>query len=521
MTKKKKKRTGQLYLPSWLEAWRVQVIGIGLLGALLYVNTIGHQYAQDDAIVITENVLTQQGLEGLSGIFSNDTFFGFFQDKSKARLVTGGRYRPLSVATFALETAIWGQNPSLSHALNAMLYGFLCALILLTLRLSIRDWPAWEKALIPFVVTLLFTTHPVHTEAVANIKGRDEILALLGAIGAWYMALKAIDRSSWMLHLLGACLLFLGMLSKENAFTFIGIIPMMWYVFRKKSIQEVWLPALPYLGSGILFLLLRSAILPEATGEPSMELMNNPFLVLENGQYELMTFSEKLPTIVYTWGRYLQLLFAPIVLTHDYYPKHIALQSWSDPAVLISMLIYIAGIWVAFRGVLKRAPIAFGIAFFLVALLPVSNLLFPIGTNMAERLLFMPSLGWAIAVGWLLVRLVQRFAGQFPKVKDLRWISTVLIALILISILFSIRTINRNEAWKNNYTLFTQDVRVSDQSAKLQNAVGGELLARSQQIDDPTEQKILQEKAVGHLERAIAIHPYYKNAYLLLGNAFN
>lgn len=521
MTKKKNKTMRRLPLPGWLASWQWQALGLGLLGFLLYVNTLGHGYAQDDAIVITENAFTQKGIKGLPGIFSNDTFFGFFQDKSKARLVTGGRYRPLSVATFALEQSLWGQQPGLSHLLNALIYGGLCALLFITLRLSLSSFPEWEKAVFPLIITLLFTTHPVHTEAVANIKGRDEILALLCAVWAWNLSLRALDKANWVLQVLGALVLFLGMLSKENAFTFVGIIPMVWFVFRQKPLVDIWLPALTYAVAGCVFLVIRSAVLPDAQGGPSMELMNNPFLVLENGRYEVMTFSERLPTVLYTWGRYLQLLFAPVVLTHDYYPRHIELQTYGDPVVIWSAVSFLVLIGMAFRGMLKRGPMAFGIAFFLVTFLPVSNLLFPIGTNMAERLLFMPSLGWAIAVGWLLVRLGQWIPGKNDKHEHLKWLGPMVMGVLVIGTVFSARTIARNKAWKDNYTLFTTDIQVSEQSAKLQNAVGGELLARSVTLADPVEQKALRERAVGHLNKAVAIHPLYKNAYLLLGNAHN
>lgn len=519
-TKKRKTNSAKSSLPTWLQRPVWHALLLGLLGTALYANTLGHGYVQDDAIVITENAFTQQGFQGLPGIFQNDTFFGFFQDKNKARLVAGGRYRPLSVATFAIEQGLWGQSPFAGHLINILLYGSCVVLLFWVLWSSLASAKKWYRALIPLLVTMLFLSHPIHTEAVANIKGRDEIMALLGGLGAWWFSLRGLKTGMWIYHLAGALVLFLGMLSKENAFTFIGILPLIWYVFTERRIRDLWLPALPYAAAGLIFLLIRSAILPDTDSGPVRELMNNPFLRWDNGSYEVLTFSERLPTILYTWMRYLQLLFAPLVLTHDYYPRHIALHTWGDPLVLISAVLYLTLIAYAVLGVLKRDHLAFGVAFFLVTFLPVSNLLFPIGTNMAERLLFMPSVGWALAVGVGLFRLGLLLSQKKGKVS---WASVKIpLAIVgIVGILFSYRTVLRNPAWKSNYTLFTTDVQVSQRSAKLRNAVGGELLAQSAEEPDPARQRAMREEAVGHLQQAIDIHPLYKNAYLLLGNAYN
>ena len=75
--------------------------------------------------------------------------------------------------------------------------------------------------------------------------------------------------------------------------------------------------------------------------------------------------------------------------------------------------------------------------------------------------------------------------------------------------------------WKDNLTLFETDAEVSINSAKLQNAVGGELVTKSVDEKNETKRIGMINKAVGHLNQAVKIHPNYKNAYLLLGNAHN
>ena len=86
------KKTGSLIWNT-----RFHMIGFLLLSFLLYGNTLNHEYTQDDAIVIYDNMFTEQGIEGIPGILKYDTFYGFFKEAGKAKLVSGGRYRPFTL----------------------------------------------------------------------------------------------------------------------------------------------------------------------------------------------------------------------------------------------------------------------------------------------------------------------------------------------------------------------------------------------------------------------------------------
>jgi len=245
-------------------------------------------------------------------------------------------------------------------------------------------------------------------------------------------------------------------------------------------------------------------------GSTSLELMNNPFLKIEGSRWVAFTFSEQLATITYTLGKYLQLLFVPHPLTHDYYPRHVDLMSWGNWKVLLSIVAHLGlGVY-AVWGLLKKKPISYAILFYLITLSIVSNIVFPIGTNMAERFIFMPSVGFCLAIGILF--------NQFLKKEN----SSLTIPLAILGIIiaaFSVKTITRNFVWKDNFTLFTTDVEVSKNSAKLRNSVGGDLTRVAlEQKDDNIKKGMLQE-AVIHLKEAVKIHPTYKNAYLLMGNA--
>ena len=99
--KKKAKKLAAQW--QWLSRSKPIAIALFVLSVLLYANTFQHDFAQDDAIVITDNMFTTEGFSGLSGLFQYDTFYGFFKEEGKDKLVSGGRYRPLTPAMFAVE----------------------------------------------------------------------------------------------------------------------------------------------------------------------------------------------------------------------------------------------------------------------------------------------------------------------------------------------------------------------------------------------------------------------------------
>ena len=503
--------------PGWLYR---QSLHIGVLFAfsfLIYANTLTHEYTQDDAIVITDNMFTKEGLSGIPGILSNDTFYGFFQVEGKAKLVSGGRYRPLTLILFAVEYQLFGANPFIGHFMNLIFYALTVIVLYLCLLYAFNHLKAQNKTkafLIAMVTSLVFAAHPIHTEVVANIKGRDEIIALLGALSALFFSLKAYRLSKdWRWHLVAGLLFFVGLMSKENAITFLAVVPFCFYFFTKASIKKIVVHMLPFVVATVVFLIIRTSILGFDFGEPSRELMNNPFLKFSNGQYIPLASQERLATVFYTLGKYVQLLIFPHPLTHDYYPRHVEIMSFGDWQVLLSLLLYIGMAIYAILGLKRKDPISFGIIVFLATLSIVSNLFFPVGTNMAERLAFMPSIGFSLIIGIL----VSRLAIQ--KEKSMRMWPVYSIGLIVL--LLAVKTISRNTAWKDNFTLFTTDVKTSSNSAKLRNAAGGELVFQANRIEDEARKQRMLLEAEGHLKEAVRLHPLYKEAYLIMGNCYN
>lgn len=601
---------------------------IFLFAFLLYSNSISNKYAVDDSIVIERNMFTKKGLKGLAGIWTKDTFVGFFGDERN--LVSGGRYRPFTVATFALENQLFGKltknnadfkvstnlqleiskkeavlaklgnpkhtvgeqrqekrkdkiidivtvnieiepgqpipdkdgdyvyegNPHISHAINAILFGLLCWLLYLWL-LAMFD-PNGKRnpkaVFIAFTAAMLFAAHPLHTEAVANIKGRDEIVVTLCSVLAVYWVMKSIGSKYWMPYMSGAVLsFFIALFSKESAIPFLVIIPAAIYFFQKEvNFNSIAIRTIPFMVAVLVFWFgIRNSILNLPSEAPAPELMNDPFMKLvptANNQrtYVNFTSTEKNGTIMYTWLEYIRLLVLPHPLTNDYYPKHIGVEDFKikpqkgtniiemkdsdgkaryirdaipvpgSPTVILSILLHLGMAVLAFMGLVKRKPYAFALIFYAATFSVVSNLFFPIGTLMAERFMFMPSIAFSMLCGMGLAFLANDKEGNFSLSK----IKIPVAIFSIVTVIYSLKTFDRNFDWYNDYTLFTKDIPVSKNSAKLNNAVSGVLQEKAGKSETSTiEKEDLYKRAIIHSTNAVSIHPTYNNAWLLYGNA--
>jgi tetratricopeptide (TPR) repeat protein len=478
-------------------------ITLAILACLLYIPTLSFEYTQDDAIVLSENVFTQKGIKGIPGLWKHDTFFGFFQDEGKANLVAGGRYRPFTPTLFALEGALFGFSPLVGHLFNILWYGLLIGLIYVFLWRIIS--PKRQKAEWALWGSLLFLAHPIHTEVVCNIKGRDEIVAFAACLAAMLVLWKSRKILNYALSF---AFFFIAMASKENAAVFLAIGPGLLYLKGKKKTAK---SLLLVLFSGFaLYMLIRFLVLGDLfSGEPPKELMNNPFMVWNGSQYELLSFFERIPTVFLGLLTYVKLMIWPWPLTHDYYPLQIPIISYSDYRFLLSLLLFLSlTVW-SFARLKSKNIASWGWLWFAMALFPMSNILINVGTFLSERFLFIPSLGFIL----FLMYILKKYAGQWLP-KKINW--TYVWAAILGMYCFFVFL--RMPAWQSNFTLFTTDVVTSSESAKVNNAAAGEYNRLAGEASSAVEQKKWAQKAQPFSKKAIELHPTYKNAFLQKGN---
>ena len=501
-------------------------------------NTMFNEYALDDTMVITQNEFVKKG--EIWKIFRYDTFMGRYGDQQIN--LPGGRYRPLSVFTLAIEYQLFAgsetkgiiseklreekdpagyvikakQNdddaplymktalPYVNHFMNIMYYaGVACLLLLILLRLfPLRSNKGWGLLFnVPVLTVLFFVAHPTHSEVVANIKGRDEIMTLLGALGALWFTLKWLDANKPK-YLLYSFLCFLGgLFSKENATTFLAVIPLTTYFFTKHSLKRNFASILPLIGAFLIWYAIR-AVATDTTKMPETELMNNPFL--------LMTGSEKWASIIYVLGRYLWLTIWPYPLTTDYYPYHIPIMNFSDIIVIFITLLYIAlGLFILW-GIVKKNKYAYAAIWYYVPLSIVSNIFVQVGTFMNERFIFISTIGFCMVLADLLVFHVPKWI----KKEQIYRYAIAGFTVVVLS-LYSVVSIARNKAWFDDFTLSTTDVKVSYRSAKSNYDAARVYNIEMQKPQDSLARDSITRCIYRYSHEAVRIHPNYENALLL------
>lgn len=489
----------------WLRnKWPALIILI--LPMLLYAATYQYGYLLDDKLVLSENAYVKNGVAGMADIFGADSFSGFLGGQQN--LVVGARYRPLSIATFALEHEFYGPRPGISHFINVLLYalsGLAIFRIVSLLRTPARGRP-WFLGL-AFLTALFFVLHPIHTEVVANIKGRDEILALLLSVGALYYGYRYAERNRIGALLFSAFCFLAAVLAKENAVTFLAVVPLTLYLFLKASVRRIAVVSSVLLGVFVLYLFIRLNVIGYLlnTGLEVTGIMNNPFLGVSP--------AEKYATILYTLGKYVQLLIFPHPLTHDYYPYHIPIVNWLDWRALASLVLYLAMTVVAFRSLKKEPVVAWSIFFYLLTLSIVSNIVFPVGSFMNERFIYLPSLGYC----WLLSYLI---VAKFPSWLKLapargRMFSLGLIGLIALG--YAFKTVTRTADWKDARSLNLSAVKTSANSARANSYMAYSLYEESLETTDLRQQKALLDQALPYVNRALEIYPEYTDAITCKG----
>ena len=450
----------------------------------LYANTFNHDFVVDDNLVVTENAFVQKGIAGLVDIFSNGYLSGYDR--------TAGGYRPLTLATFACEVSLAGINPHVHHATNVVLYCFLAVALFVLLRTILKNY----NPLVPFIITLLFVVHPIHTEVVANIKSRDEILSFLFAVCSLLLFLRGVSTNTFWPRLLSYFSYFLALLSKEHVIMFLFIVPLVMHFFTKINWGRVIRESLPFVVVALAYLIIRWSILGVDTINQAPPLLSNS-LVATPGIFS------RTPMALSILGRYLLLLFLPLHLSWDYSYNQIPFVSWDDLGAIVSMAVYAAMAFYSIYGFVHRNERSFGIAYYLITLAVVSNIFFLLPTTMAERLLFTPSLGFCYTIGVS----VARFGRWEFRSSSSPWMGWTVPALIMICIVLGVRTISRAADWKDNLTLFTTDVMTSPNSARVYTALGVtyvELGKKFQKGDQRTE---LFQKAVFNLRKSLAILP--------------
>jgi tetratricopeptide (TPR) repeat protein len=461
-----------------------------LLGFLLYANSIQNSYALDDDIYTRKNTYingTEEELKpGVTGffqrvghnipkIFGQGSLMGFNKQND-------ANYRPIVLLDFLIETAIFGENPYVNHFFNVFFFALCCVILYWFLLRLFRNY----NRLLPLLITGLFMLHPIHTDVVANIKSRDEILGFLFGISCLLHVLKYAQENQQRDAFLACFFFCLSILCKENSVTLIVIIPVMVYTFSEFNLPKSLIYIIPFGGLLISYFIVRQHVLSSLTfSDNKIDVVNNSLMAATNAW-------DMYATNFTMMGRYLWLLIFPASLSWDYSYNTFPIVSWSSFTAFIPGLIYLALIAYAAIRVWKKDVYAFCIIFYLATLILTSNLIIKILATFAERFLFWPSLAFCIALVFLLFRFfktdIRAVSIELPK--NLKYILGAICAL------YAIKTFSRVPDWKDNTHLFESALESQPNSARVHFAVASEARAQGEVEQNPLVKEQLLNKSL-------------------------
>ncbi|MDP3555857.1 MAG: tetratricopeptide repeat protein [Bacteroidota bacterium] len=583
---------------------KMAMVIIGVVGFTFYITSINGEYALDDGIIIHQNDHVIKGIRGIQGILTKDAYESFYRRMCATDQLAGGRYRPLSVISFAIEQEFMGAyrtglylkvedsnkngildkdlvsytspcgRPETNYEYNDFvdlngdgmaqqnecyncwdtnknfkndsdedlnIDGVFNEVDCQVYKANVRHFNnIWTFALgcvflylvfsryffrtnqdLAFLAALLFTMHPIHSEAIANVKSRDEIFSLIFISLTFLYSFKYMETKK-PLDLFWASIMFLlALLSKEYGIMLLILVPLAVYTFtdndfdiktfsKTKEFKQTIFIGLTFVVCAYFMLYLKRSfdmhalpgakpiksfwVFPFIFVGVSMFLLgankkNNfqklmswfyfvmlfylamrlmavklkpgvPDTEILNNPYLLATGEERFCTKAYVLLKYFWLQCFPHPLSSDYSYNTIEYRHFTSWDFIASIILHIGIVVGAIKYTLKKHLLGFALMTYIVFALLIGNVLMDIGATMGERLIFHSNIGFCILAAWVILKGFDKLAAIALNIRR-----AVLITIVLVvGFLFGCKTWERNYDWKNDVTLFLKDVNTMPNS---------------------------------------------------------
>lgn len=410
---------------------RLCILLIILAGFLAYLNTMGNGFVWDDRYLIAENRHIRD-FSHIAGMMREDIGTGSMKPYHF--------YRPLQMFTYAADYRMWGLNPAGYHLTNviahcAVAVSFFWLLTLLGGNLNAS-----------LIAALVFAVHPVNTEAVAYISGRADLLAAFFMIVGFIFYIRGIRQNNYSFSLLLSPAMYMcALLSKESSIVFLALMAAFHLFFRER------IRGLPVVCFAIVtcgYLLLRVPVWGA---------------VFAQQQVTAYTIAARLPLFLSALWKYLGIVFVPLQLHYEYGPGSYTL--WEAP--VIGGMACIGSACAYMLSNRKKAAAAFGLAWFFITLLPVSNLIPANESYMMEHWLYVPLMGLAMAVGAIGWLHLPFFGHERDDAKKGGVPKRILSAAVVV--ILGVLTVRQNRFWKDDITLYQRALQYSPASHRVLN----------------------------------------------------
>ncbi len=411
---------------------------VALLAVASSVVGIVNKFTYDDRYIVEVNPLMR-----------DHTWARLFASSYWPRDWGGDGYRPLTILAFKIEYVIGHGSPVVFHAVNILLAALASVLVFLLARRMLPVWAAW-------IAAALFAVHPVHVEAVANVVGQSELLVACALLVATSLYLR--DRLRGPLRPATAAQVFalyaVACFAKEHGIVLPGILAAAELFLipdetplgeRVRRLRPIYLT---FVLIAVIFVGVRAQVLADHSFGGFQPF--TPFSSLH------ISTRDRILTAIGVVPQWVRLLYFPAHLSSEYGPPDLPIaQGWS--VVQVPGLLLLAGVLLLAVVLRKRQPvISFGIAFICVTLLPSSNFVLPAGILLAERTLFLPSVGAMLVLGALAVLVRDWGRARFGEGRAVARFGYALVALPLAA--GTVRSLQRTPVWYDNARLFQQAV---------------------------------------------------------------
>ncbi len=384
---------------------------------LIYGNSIKGGFVFDDTAVVDKR----------GDLKDIGNFFNLFVSPYHQNTPNSGLYRPLTMATYSLNYAISGASPSWFHVVNILIHALNCLLLFWLVD------TLFNNKRLSYASMVLFLVHPIHTEAVASIVGRAELLSFFWSFVTIYFFIKRKN-------ILSAVSFLLALWSKESA---IMVIPVIFYIDWSNLGNNLLRTAkrmLNYAIPLVIYFIFRFVALGKY-------FIKDDITTAVENPLKFVSYPERIATAFKILFLYVQKLFWPVSLSADYSFNVIKVvgKIWQSPASIGGLLLFAICIWGLFYFGKKRSPLGLAAMLFLAPYILISNLILPIGTIMGERLIYFSSAGFVLLASYFFVE-IEKLGVNWRRIAT---------GIFTIFVLFlSARTVARNIDWLTNESLF-------------------------------------------------------------------
>ncbi|MGA3013129.1 MAG: tetratricopeptide repeat protein [Bacteroidales bacterium] len=459
----------------------------------LYGNTVLNKWSVDDNFVTgPQNELVKKGFAAIPKIFTS-----YYVDTKGNAGSQQTDYRPIVKMTFAIENGFWGgQKPGRSHLINVLLYFWISTLLFFILRRLLKNY----NILFPFLITLFFMAHPVHTEVVASLKNRDELLAFLCGLGGLHFLLRYAERKKIIYFIATLIVFFIGYLCKSSIVTFAALYPLVLYFFTDIKLKKfIWIFTAVFI-VGLMAYFIPRLFLPKAV---------HVYSFVENPLFENKSIWVSTGAAAMTLFFYLKILIFPHPLLYYYGYNMIPVDGWGHILAPISLIIHLGIFIYALKKFREKHILSFAILYYFIAISMFANIAAPVVGIVGERFAFNASLGFIIVLVYFIFMVFHTEPRSLTIEFSERAKILVIIGLLLIPC--TAITIKRNREWRNLYDLYTTDTPFLANSFKA-NVKYAEFMAGIVYQDPNYQQngavnERLQQTIVSHFRNALKIYP--------------